>query len=1066
MSTSPLSQGNGGVLQDRREFLKRLSRAGVALSAGPMLLGACGGDGHAGTGLRQESRRYFLNVHRARPGAQYFLVAGVSHHPLVQATEEHLLSARAIAPGLPGPITHVVDAVALPGDAPQLCFIKGVHGPDAADWHMHSMFIHVPQGALATARAAAVACAPRAKQGTGVAAAAADEICGGELYDHYKSYIDHAVSLIVGHPEVMCFDSDTLAYIQQAIVCRDQATLTLAGEILDQGDASTQPGGWATLEPLLIDDLPQYDNNGQQLFHTTYSARTMMALGKAIASIMPKIKDDVRLGGNVTPGQSRANLKGTIWSIHDGQVAVTSTPGQAVPSKLTTMAAAVATGFTQRDVSVGPGFRFTSVSASDRTISFEAYNWYLRYLGVHVRFLDAAGNPIRLDSLDQSALLQFPHRSMNGTYDAFVGVTGQEFVILGIPVDASRTRFSVKLPPQAASLVLLASGIGVGANPYPDTLSPGAVMTGLIDLALPGLFLASSAALGYAKLIGELSQDVQTLIEVVENMLLFLSDVFVWSAYDDPQIFLNMVPRIGTILLKTVLWPRVKSALGFGEGVSQVPFIGWALQAAAAAQLASSLITTSVDVARSPRTYAIDVGLTHAVTVTIQHDPDDTAGFPATATHYQVTAICDGSSPRTSGLLAMPATTRTEPISFTFSDLPYGGKVNFKVVLTSSTGWLAGAGTTGPIDNLSSSASITIKENLVPITRDTRYRHRQKTALVNGERVWLAAERPDNTPLASDNVPGKISDLTGITLSEPFAAIGFSWRSYSSAVTAYGSGSGGHLHRFANISFTQFPQRGFMASPQGFIGAARIAYDLNSSEPDGEAFYVDASTGGSIVRRIRMKGIDKPPEFDAPQSNRAVGRFQLASDAFVVHPTGKLISFNAENSKIEILDPDLSAPADSYSPLSRMAAGPGTREGLLLGPVRAAVRSDGCILVIEQGNNRIQAFDAEANPARVFAGNTSCYMPLQNRNSVRYEDLAVEFTGLIYVLAYDGTQQLYVLDIYAKDGSFLSTTTDIRASKLAIDLFRNAYMLNFERLSPASTTLVEPTISQWIPSTP
>ena len=59
---------------------------------------------------------------------------------------------------------------------------------------------------------------------------------------------------------------------------------------------------------------------------------------------------------------------------------------------------------------------------------------------------------------------------------------------------------------------------------------------------------------------------------------------------------------------------------------------------------------------------------------------------------------------------------------------------------------------------------------------------------------------------------------------------------------------------------------------------------------------------------------------------------------------------------------------------------------------------------------------------------------------------------------------LYSMDIYTPTGQLLATTNNINASKLAIDLFRNVFTLNFETIQPVGN-LTEPSISQWIPST-
>ena len=63
----------------------------------------------------------------------------------------------------------------------------------------------------------------------------------------------------------------------------------------------------------------------------------------------------------------------------------------------------------------------------------------------------------------------------------------------------------------------------------------------------------------------------------------------------------------------------------------------------------------------------------------------------------------------------------------------------------------------------------------------------------------------------------------------------------------------------------------------------------------------------------------------------------------------------------------------------------------------------------------------------------------------------------------------YRLDIYTPEGDWICRTTGVNASKLDVDFWRNAYTLNYEKLRyPDGTlpTVTEPSVSQWIPSTP
>ena len=135
-------------------------------------------------------------------------------------------------------------------------------------------------------------------------------------------------------------------------------------------------------------------------------------------------------------------------------------------------------------------------------------------------------------------------------------------------------------------------------------------------------------------------------------------------------------------------------------------------------------------------------------------------------------------------------------------------------------------------------------------------------------------------------------------------------------------------------------------------------------------------------------------------------------------------------------------------------------------PVAVAV-FNATVLVLETGNARIQAFDVAGNPVRAFKNGTSATVELEKAAGVEYLDIAVEALGYMYVLsAANGgpTVNDYRLDIFTPQGALLARTTGVAAARLAVDTFRNVYTLNFASVIGAPR--VEPSLSQWVPSTP
>ena len=187
-------------------------------------------------------------------------------------------------------------------------------------------------------------------------------------------------------------------------------------------------------------------------------------------------------------------------------------------------------------------------------------------------------------------------------------------------------------------------------------------------------------------------------------------------------------------------------------------------------------------------------------------------------------------------------------------------------------------------------------------------------------------------------------------------------------------------------------------------------------------------------------------------------------------PTGYVVGVNRQNHHMQILELPPAAIDASQAPQAVPFAvakmGLGTREGLLSAPVAVTV-IDATILILEDGNQRIQAVDVSGNPVKRFQNGTT-----QRRGAgagLRHHlpGPGVEGMGYLYVLSFVNnglTAADYRLDIYDPQGNFLTRTTGVAAARLAVDTFRNVYTLNYEVV--ANAPRIEPSLSQWNPSTP
>lgn len=1090
----------------RRKFLTYTAGAGALLGASPLLRWP-GSTAEAARRRKMETHTYFFNFsHIETSNHDLILVAGKNRVRLTRVNRERLRQAREDHPIL----TYVPDAhfthqvkLKMPANALQLCYVQRVkQGKKDGQWDIAHLFYHHPITALREAHRRG-----KLRAGLGhpkvhvkwlrygitpeLRTALNDPVGEAMLQDT----TDQATALVAGHPELACGEPNSAADIQGNIIGTQPATAQLGQIVAAQGPA-TPTGGWATQTPLINPDTGQValNSQGQIQYMPVWSQTTGQFTGSAISPALDTVKDDPTLGSNITTvdpttlpdydpnATDNGPTTGTVWTLHDGDPTVEQATS-------TALAQATTLPFQFIDQTPGHGYRLEIEDVGvdgngNRTVTFSAKNWFVRYLSLFVRYLDGNGQPIPLSNIASQVQSGFPlwnFAGANGTYDAFLDMVGPEWVFLGIPVKATDIKKTIPIPPQAASVLILGGGLGSGNDPYPVSVTPGKTMTAIFNLSVPLILLSFAAAAGFNFLTKAL-EDSETLREVLDIAISLFGPIFEGTAYDNPEAFKDIGVEIGQKLLSSAagkIDQLIAESIAEGETIEAVedaiPIIGGFLSALWAISLVAEVTETSAQVNNSPKSYIDEVAFTHDITVTVAHDPQDPAGFPATATYYIVTAIFDGGSPKTTGKVALPGATVTQPIPVTFTDVPAGGQVKVDVGFYSNTGFLVGNGSVGPVKNDPTkdpqSLSIAITEVLIPLTPSTVYSHKEVIALdASGNHIWHATTTPPavQTPLGvCTDANGNICSWTDITVSTVTASVGYAWESYNTAVTDWVSGGLGQLHQFANISVTEAPQSGYLFSGKGFSGVTRIVYDLLGQQ--GWNFYLDPTDGNNFIRQIRLS-VGGPSTYDSPLSNKAFGRLQFPSDALLLHPLGKIVSINSSLSKLEVLDLPAAAVADTDAPLSQVRSGVGTREGLMNGPIHAAITAQGALLVLEQNNNRIQAFDLGGNPVPYFA-NGAYFVPLKDpAGTAVYLDLAVEYSGYLYVLSYTGSGPFtYHLDIYTPDGAWLARTSGMNADKLAVNYWRDLFTLNYQVLKLPNGTIpnrTEPSVSHWIPSTP
>ena len=904
--------------------------------------------------------------------------------------------------------------------------------------------------------------------------------------DTWLSSRDMAVAMVFHHNEIMRLDPD-----QAAIVCAH-----IEGAALDNLAKALESETALDKVPVTdFDGNPVLDDDGTQFVQYDPSEAVLTEVEFVVRDVLHRVFDDPALENanwHSATGQTFSNLP-----LDQGLTA------QAGPSFGADFP------FSRDHRSSAHGVYFydlTLVDAASRTIELEVKNFWLRWVAAYVDFFPPAeaGSstapeiavpstqpPLFGGDLDFNV---FNYRDASGRLvrSRFIGIIGSNSDVLGIPILPEHqlpTALQFEMPAGAATARVSFFTLGLrghfpSPNPQPGTedepllaFTVPCALTVLFNIGIPAFLLASA--------VGTDPTAVASFTSVARDKKLWLDllriiplSILRSVERDSSKPFLISVGS-KTVSMALKLLPTVTEALALYYGrasiAQAVPLVGWCVKIAAITAATAKLAQTVGEVLSSPPIFENAISLNLTTRLRILHDPENPAGFPATATRWVVHATYDGKN----GLKnpeggALPSSL-TDPIDLEFT-VTSGGTGRIDVWFLTDNNWIAGHGTTGEFTNVADRSgvleqTITITENLVPLTAMTRYHHRQKLAIDGGRHVWTSQSAPPIETAASLVCDDGLCDLHGITLNETSAILGYSWQARSATVPVCGAEPiSTPIHRLQNVSFTQRPDDGLKRALCGYDAKPLVAYQLRTRPGQTRPlnFYLDP-TGAAGGYHLRSVELDTAP-FD--QTTRlSWGQFSAQQNAMAIHPSGYVVGIDTQRHKLEILRLPKRPAADEVVAAAIVKAGRGTRLGLLDTPFAVGVDpSSGAIYVLEGGNARIQAFDVFGNPTARFGGGTSEALFLTPEPDAIYLDMAVESTGWIYVLSFAGSGANpadYRLDIYDPDGPgnrHLSRTTGVAAGKLAVDLWRNVFTLNYEPIIGPNG--VEPSISEWIPSTP
>jgi len=1124
----------------RRHVLVSGAGVGMAALGVSPLLSSCGGDDDNDPPARPTHQRtLFFNLsHEKHAGKTYYLTGGGGRFTLTPTADrpEVLALARqsnAFLRQVPDDqITHHVANASFASDSVTLCYVSSEIDAQAGTWSMSAVQLYIPpEGAIRAYEGARMKTpsgplplsAKRRRYGAAAANSEQDLRDERELLDTTS----HAATLVGCHPDLMALDPNVAHTIHSNHVDRS-ADVFLLDQKLGQaqyGAATPEqaPGrpnanGWATLRPVPDERGGTLKNTkGQHAGRNQYQPSLhpdlhALARGAMNASI-PAVKDDGSIGADATGlepsiDQPNAALAGAMWLRHDGTTKVDQSPGKQLDGDATMT-------LTQRNGQTGYQVKASSTrNGSVVNVSLTILNFFLEFRGVWLQFFD--GDTL-LDLADlpeyhSGTILAGHDKTADTATEMFVSVIGPVFTVLSIPTAPGFIQPSFNVPEKTTRVRVLSSTMSFqGGNAYPDTVLQGAIMTGVFNYGVTAML----SALGSATLIPALYKGV--VIPFLQALTLEL--IFTINRYLNPNGDFPLIGQLDTaafwekqalIVAKLMVTAgastAMKALVGFiaaaiteGAAEDAIPVAGQIMQAISIAVGVVSLAETSADLGLTPWTYIDDLVFTHDLSVTLLKDPghpdanppdpgDDT--FPKAANSYTVTAMFDDGTPHVRTFPLSPPIPSTLP-PVVFSKVPLGGNVNVSVAFVQKATMpgqpdiLLGKGTTGSIANDADAApSIEIEELAFPISSNTVYQHRQKTALdASGSHLWAAGAAPSaNLGNTTCGAAGTLCGFGGISVRQGTGSargyVGYAWRGQDGDSNRVPNCAVGQRDQLANLNTDsgnngRNAQQGYVVGGCGItVAGVRVAYSLLSN---GAAnFYLDTTNAAApMVRRVVL---EPTPSITGPDSGQAWGTLNFQSDSLLLHPAGHLVSISSRDHKMETHRIPKAAMADADAMvqlLAQLKCGKGSRPGLLDLPVASAISPDGVILILEAGNNRIQALDLGANAVRHFSKQASPYSltlggtdPMQGW---QYLDLAVEYTGYLYVLSFNQNTFQYRLDLYhpeQSDSRPIATTFDVNAARLTVDFWRNVYTLNYEVLrlpNGNAAGLTEPSVSLWTP---
>jgi hypothetical protein len=1050
--------------------------------------------------LELGDRRYALNRHDATTRAD-------------QRSENTLLTA------IPdGELTHFVENVAVPADAPMSYRVTYAASGDTTLRGVALAGIHVPRaGVLAAQSLKGASFGYRSYRIRGLGLTLGARSSGGGLQplacgggsgditdlDHFVDEYDCARYLAFHHSDVISLDKSAAAIVMHHIDC--STGLEEVARVIKEAGLKPLPPDAPEFASAWMRGQYDRDLDGNRVQQTDAEGNKLTDdRGNPLYEWSYKTDDevlaalDVLVQGAVSALHDDKDLENVRFQIPTARL----TNAEPLPNAdVAPLQAAAPSAYVFAPVSEGftAGQCVTSVHVTnDRVASFEVLNSYNRHVGVYCAFLDAGDNPLKLADLKADAGDGLPAVNIDNDYCAYKGLLAPPSHILGIPLpapeDVARDTFKVRIPEGASKLAVLTTALagnrGDLRDEFAKTTVPATIGTMVFEIGIPVI----SLTYGALWTAGTWKPFVRALATPALKLLLKTASAIAKLERGGDADFRGLGISLGNETLKLILASVGTEFFKYWVGAVAsgatrfVPVLGNII-------VGLQVLETGILLGRAAGGIALGQKVTQTIIsstnrVEVRMDPE-TLGFPATGNKWIVTLKPHGGTPSSqSGPLKADGT----PVIFAeFPAVTSGGTYDVTVRIVAASADPKGkdypvGGYDGTFVNVVPDGKdfvfvpVQIMNYPIPILATTVYSPNQKVDVdATGAHVLVPAavgeQPPGAVPDACLGGSSRVCAPIAIGLDADSGQLGYGWQATDATLKECDSesGAGSSLFALQNINLAVAkggPDANVKQYACGRVTPVYPLYMLHGKAAGG-SYVFEAASGAAY--QLRKLGLG--PDDSSFRAGTVVAKGRGRTVRGAAWNNFKVMVVSGDADVLEIIDlTPKPVHGKDVPPTSTVRGGPGKLRGHISGAVAVTSLYDGDgFLVLENGNKRIQAFGLTGEPLAYFGPDTP---PGGKSQKVEILDLPGdedlldisidENSRKIYVLSrkgFEGTADSFFLRIYdPKTASLLATTQRFAAAKIVLDTNQNVYALGWD--AKLFRGRLEPGVWRWSPSLP